>query len=390
MKRLLLLGLVLAACLGATWSREIDPELLPGKTAIYTFSAADGTGFSSIRRHQCGTIGAAFEDGTGADATVATCANKDGTVCFDEQAFIADGDAVFVPRYPWLRVERVATGASDAKVYLSCGSNVAVTTSGGVVNASAIVDDLGCAPGESIRRDAGDVAWECYLPGAGGGGDNVFVQGVAAVDPDLENEGDLDPIRCTGVGAPDARCAAAEDVIFEVRQADALEANAANCGAGQYAQGVDTAGAAEGCTPDDDTPEAGDFGALAATSPITQSGGTISTSITSSRVLGRTTAGAGVIEQLTVSAPLSLAAGALGITQNAGTDVTVDLEEETHATEHSQGGADAITAENLASSCGSGATLEGDGTGGVVCGTDDGGGGGLTHPQVMSRVSLGF
>ena len=52
----------------------------------------------------------------------------------------------------------------------------------------------------------------------------------------------------------------------EVTQADALEANAANCSAGQYAQGIDTTGAAEGCTADDDVPDTDEVasGAIAA------------------------------------------------------------------------------------------------------------------------------
>ena len=45
-------------------------------------------------------------------------------------------------------------------------------------------------------------------------------------------------------------------------QADALEANGSNCGAGQWAAGVDASGAAEGCTADDDAPESGDFTAI--------------------------------------------------------------------------------------------------------------------------------
>lgn len=42
--------------------------------------------------------------------------------------------------------------------------------------------------------------------------------------------------------------------------ATALSANPANCGAGNYARGIDADGAGEDCTPDDDVPDAGDFG----------------------------------------------------------------------------------------------------------------------------------
>lgn len=64
---------------------------------------------------------------------------------------------------------------------------------------------------------------------------------------------------------------------------------------------------------DDDVPESGDFGALSATAPITQSGGTISTSIATSRLVGRTTASTGPMEEITPDATLSLAAGGLGV-----------------------------------------------------------------------------
>ena len=66
--------------------------------------------------------------------------------------------------------------------------------------------------------------------GAGGGGDSVSIDGVAAVDPDFTSDGELDAIRCTGAGAPDASCVAAEDVIYRLKtgvvDADAIAAGA--------------------------------------------------------------------------------------------------------------------------------------------------------------------
>ena len=49
--------------------------------------------------------------------------------------------------------------------------------------------------------------------GGGVGADRVQVDGVDTNDPDFRSEGDVDFIRCTGVGTPDASCLAAEDVI---------------------------------------------------------------------------------------------------------------------------------------------------------------------------------
>jgi hypothetical protein len=56
------------------------------------------------------------------------------------------------------------------------------------------------------------------------------------------------------------------------------------------------------------------------------------------------------------------------LTQNAGTNIEADLEEETHATEHSLGGTDPITATNLASACTDAQVLGGTAGGtGVEC-----------------------
>lgn len=63
---------------------------------------------------------------------------------------------------------------------------------------------------------------------------------------------------------------------------------------------------------DDDIPEAGDFGALSATAPITQSGGTISTSMATDRLLGRDTAGTGVAEEIALAEDLEFT-GTAGI-----------------------------------------------------------------------------
>lgn len=64
------------------------------------------------------------------------------------------------------------------------------------------------------------------------------------------------------------------------------------------------------------------------------------------------------------------------ITPDAGTNIAADLEEETHATEHSLGGTDAITATNLASGCTDAQVLGGTAGGtGVECQTDANSGG---------------
>lgn len=67
---------------------------------------------------------------------------------------------------------------------------------------------------------------------------------------------------------------------------------------------------------------------VTATGPITSSGGTapvISTSMATSRILGRTTAGAGVAEEISVGTGLTLSAGSLSVTANTYQPLDADL-----------------------------------------------------------------
>ena len=81
------------------------------------------------------------------------------------------------------------------------------------------------------------------------------------------------------------------------------------------------------------------------------------------------------------SAQAALTVGA----QNAGTDVTADLEEETHASEHLENAADEILVENLGSACASGEAPVSDGSGGLDC-AEVGGGGGNSEYSVVIEV----
>ena len=76
-----------------------------------------------------------------------------------------------------------------------------------------------------------------------------------------------------------------------------LAANGANCTAGNWAGGVDASGAAEDCTPDDDVPESGDFGAAAdleATGAISPNSVALTTDTTGNYV-GEVTCGTDLI-----------------------------------------------------------------------------------------------
>lgn len=63
--------------------------------------------------------------------------------------------------------------------------------------------------------------------------------------------------------------------------------------------------------------------------------------------------------------------------QNAGTNITADLEEETHASEHAENAADELLIENLGTACAAGETGVSNGSGGLTCtAVGEGGGGG--------------
>lgn len=59
--------------------------------------------------------------------------------------------------------------------------------------------------------------------------------------------------------------------------------------------------------------------------------------------------------------------------QNAGTDVTEDLEEETHALEHAENAVDELLVENLGTACAAGEAAVSDGSGGLNCAETGGG-----------------
>lgn len=61
--------------------------------------------------------------------------------------------------------------------------------------------------------------------------------------------------------------------------------------------------------------------------------------------------------------------------QNAGTDITADLEEEAHESEHRENAADELLGENLGTACTENQILKANATGGLDCAADDAGGG---------------
>ena len=92
---------------------------------------------------------------------------------------------------------------------------------------------------------------------------------------------------------------------------------------------------------------------------------------------------------LAVTAPVVLTDDTLSITQNAGTDITADLEEETHASEHLADAADEIFGESLGTACTINQIWKSDGDGTVSCGADADTGGAPEGTAVLSTGEVG-
>ena len=133
---------------------------------------------------------------------------------FDMRTFVCDDiDSVA----ECVATDAISTGAGDFNEDdLASGSlYVDDTCADACTNGTMCIDDDATTNPVSVCESS---AW-VSVTSAAGGGDNVFIQGVAAVDPDFRDEGDIDVIRCTAAGVPDASCVAAEDVIFRYKSA---------------------------------------------------------------------------------------------------------------------------------------------------------------------------
>jgi hypothetical protein len=117
---------------------------------------------------------------------------------------------------------------------------------------------------DTIDTDAdGDLS--CGTDASGSGGTANILD---LADDDTNESTDLIEIAITGDTNGIVSEPTADKMLINMSndwpksdQADALAANGANCSAGNYPLGVDASGAVESCTADDDTPDAGDFGA---------------------------------------------------------------------------------------------------------------------------------
>lgn len=164
-------------------------------------------------------------------------------------------------------------------------------------------DGLGCTASQIVRRNGADNAFECATGAAG------------LASTDIDTSAELRAIMTDEIGTG--------FLVFLGTPADD-QVPVGDSATGSTWRTVPTTSATQklsydqatnlfSAVTDDDIPEAGDYTNLSATSPITQSGGTISTSISTARLVGRTTAAAGVMEQIAVDSTLSLSALTLSV-----------------------------------------------------------------------------
>lgn len=111
---------------------------------------------------------------------------------------------------------------------------------------------------------------------SGGGASNSFetLNAPSGTDPVADSSTDTLNMTCSG-GLTCTGNSTTDTIDLVIGTAPALAANGSNCGANQWAAGVDASGISEGCTTDDDVPESGDFTNLTAGRSLTIAAGTI-------------------------------------------------------------------------------------------------------------------
>jgi hypothetical protein len=136
----------------------------------------------------------------------------------------------------------------------------------------------GCSDGQVLKWAEGTDRWECQndASGEGGGGSSIILD---LLDDDDDESNALGEVAITG-DTHSIFSESADDKLLinlanPVPTATALEANGANCSAGEYPLGVDASGATETCTADDDVPEAADYSNLVAGNGLVRTSGTL-------------------------------------------------------------------------------------------------------------------
>ncbi len=102
------------------------------------------------------------------------------------------------------------------------GDLTAASVAGAALADDAVgLDELDLIDGDTpisgdcaLARPAGTGGTIEFATCPGGGGDNLFIDGTDVTTADLRSDHNVDLTRCTGAGAPDAACPAADDVLF--------------------------------------------------------------------------------------------------------------------------------------------------------------------------------
>ena len=213
-----------------------------------------------------------------------------------------------------------------------------------MIGASSDVDInmlRGCTDGDVAAWDNTNKIWDC----------SPFATG-SAITFDIGDDGgddstDINEIATTGdtnsiftESSPDKILVAVGSnwpTADTATTASGLVSNGANCSAGFAPLGVDAAGAVESC-----------FDVVVSTEIDTEAELESILGDVSDVFTANDTVDISSYTNLAVTAPVVLTDDTLSLNQNGGTDITADLEEEAHASEHASGGGDLLYGEREA------------------------------------------
>jgi len=194
----------------------------------------------------------------------------------------------------------------------------------------------GCSNSQIAQWVAASSTWDCISQA--GGGSPITLD----IDDDGVNEStNLSEIATTGTPNAVFSEPSANKLLINLggnwptadtaTTATTLASDPANCGAGQAAGGITAIGTAESC-----------LDPLVSTELDTEAELEALLTDVTNVFTNNDTLDISSNTNLTSTAPITLTGDAIGLTQNAGTDVTADLEEETHASEHATTSSDPL------------------------------------------------
>jgi hypothetical protein len=173
-----------------------------------------------------------------------------------------------VGRATWDYAEKaleVGVGTDISKLWGVTGAELAHRIQMGQGTTVFAVEVVDCDEPGHLNYDQGTATWTCGtdddVPDAGDFGAATDLDANGAINADAIGTSELDDGADVPVAGECVKVAAGGSVFEYGTCGGTAHGDGANCLAGNYPLGVDENGAVQSCTPDDDVPDAGDFGA---------------------------------------------------------------------------------------------------------------------------------